>query len=200
MHIHMSVAQRGARPAGERVLAEVAARFQSEIKLVNKRRGAAADARSVLALIAADIAMGDECELSVAGEDEAATMQAMRQFIEHDLPGIDQPLPAKTADSQSVVLPPMLQKAAVKYLVARSLSSGIGQGAVVLAGALRLPEQLRLETSSGPRDRAGDRRTGDGGGLHGDPGQAGGRGLGHRGGGAQGTFGDYARFVIDEGN
>ena len=69
-----------ARPAS--YLADCANTFVSEITLTNRRSGVPANAKSVLAIIAADIRYEDECTLRVQGSDEQAALNAMRRFIE----------------------------------------------------------------------------------------------------------------------
>src|SRR5690348_11976203 len=78
-----------ARPAS--CLADYAKRFVSEMTLTNRRSGSAANAKSVLAIIATDIRHEDECTLRIQGTDEQAALNAMRRFIEEELPVCDEP-------------------------------------------------------------------------------------------------------------
>ena len=56
-----------ARPAS--VLEEVARGFGAEIVVTNKRTGRTANAKSVLAIIGAEIRHNDDCLVSVSGPD-----------------------------------------------------------------------------------------------------------------------------------
>src|SRR5215831_2218041 len=79
-----------ARPASQ--LAEAALAFECEITLTNLRSGAVANAKSVLALVAADIRNGDPCRLHTAGTGAAAALSSLRGFVEDVLPGCDEGL------------------------------------------------------------------------------------------------------------
>jgi len=56
-----------ARPASQ--LAEFASDFSSDLSLINLRTGIAANLKSTLAIISADIRSGDECSIRIAGSD-----------------------------------------------------------------------------------------------------------------------------------
>ena len=92
-----------ARPAS--YLADVANRFASDCSLTNERSGSMANAKSVLAIIAADIRHGDECRIRIHGIDEDAALGAMRRFIERDLPVCDEPAPEIVSNGAGGVLP-----------------------------------------------------------------------------------------------
>src|SRR5260370_35207155 len=92
-----------ARPASH--LAGVANGFASECALTNSRNGLAANIKSVLSLIAADIRMNDECRVRVSGEDEQPASAALQRFIEKDLPACDVPLADFIPKPGEVALP-----------------------------------------------------------------------------------------------
>lgn len=122
-----------ARPASH--LAEKAGRFACAIEFRNDRSGAVADAKSVLALIAADVHHQDPCRLRFEGDDAAAAREAMREFVTNALPDCDVPLP-ETASCGPVVLPRVLRDAVSRVVSGLPVSRGIGRGRLVIAGGL----------------------------------------------------------------
>lgn len=138
-----------ARPAS--YLADCANRFVSECFITNRRSGTSANAKSVLAIIAADIRHGDECCIQIRGVDEEAALSAMRRFIERDLPGCDQPVAEITTNGTGATLPRGLQRAAVSCHFGLGVSRGIGQGRVVVVGGISLPQELNREKQQDPR-------------------------------------------------
>jgi len=133
-----------ARPASQ--LAEVAARFASNITLINERTGAGANAKSVLAIVATGVRPNDACRIRVAGEDAESALAAIREFTANVLPACDEPLPAHVAGVE-VVVPRLLRKANVRWHTGTPVSRGIGQGVVVVAGGLALPTEVTREPS-----------------------------------------------------
>ena len=69
-----------ARPAS--VLAEAVRPFAARVELVKEASGRAADARSVLSVVALDVARGDACAIRAEGEDADHAIAAARQIIE----------------------------------------------------------------------------------------------------------------------
>jgi multiphosphoryl transfer protein len=118
-----------ARPASR--LAEVAKQFASSCELTNSRTGAAADLKSVLSTIAADVRLGDACLLRVQGADHPSAAAALRRFIAEELPGCDEPLAEATVPVSEPKLPRGLASTGTRYLSGLPASSGIGQGKVV---------------------------------------------------------------------
>jgi fructose-specific PTS system IIA-like component len=122
-----------ARPASH--LAETALKFACAIELRNDRNDAVADAKSVLALVAADVHHGDPCRLRFDGEDAAVASASMREFVTHALPACDVPLPAAPCCGP-VVLPRVLRDAVDRVVSGLPVSRGIGRGRLVIAGGL----------------------------------------------------------------
>src|SRR5690348_16671054 len=92
-----------ARPASQ--LAEFAGSFASELSLTNLRTGAAANLKSPLAIISADVRLGDECSVRIVGADEESARMAMRGYIDQNLPVSDQPLGASDENPKPIALP-----------------------------------------------------------------------------------------------
>jgi phosphoenolpyruvate-protein phosphotransferase len=133
-----------ARPASR--LADVAGRFAADITLTNERTGAVTNAKSVLAIVAADIKWTDACRLRSAGPDAEAADAALRDFITNVLPGCDEPLAVMPVGTE-VVLPRLLRAANVRWYAGTAACPGIGRGTVVLAGGLALPAHLAREAA-----------------------------------------------------
>src|SRR5438874_524507 len=138
-----------ARPAS--YLADCANRFGSDITLTNRRSGVPANAKSVLAIIAADIRYEDECTLRVQGSDEQAALNAMRRFIEEELPICDEPVATIEPNGAGGTLPRSLQQSALHAHFGVGVIRGIGQGKVVLVRGIALPQQLDHEKQESAR-------------------------------------------------
>src|SRR5271167_4839258 len=112
-----------ARPASS--LEEVSRDYASEIILVNQRTGRAANAKSVLAIISADIRHNDSCVFTVSGADEQEAMSAMTSFVDDTLPHCDDALPAIPALNGKSHLPLVLQNTNVTVFHGTPVVPGI---------------------------------------------------------------------------
>ena len=129
-----------ARPAS--ALEEVVRGFESEVILFNQRTRRAANSRSILAIVGADIRHDDPCIITVSGPDEQEAMATLAAFWDEQFPHCDAPLsPALPADDQ-VPLPPCLREAGATVYRGTPLVSGIGQGHAVRAGGFHVPATL----------------------------------------------------------
>ena len=81
-----------ARPAS--ALEEVASCFGSDIVLTNRRTGSSANAKSILAIVAADIRHRDDCRIQVSGTDEQNALAALSKFLRDEFPRCDDSLTA----------------------------------------------------------------------------------------------------------
>ncbi|WP_312952546.1 phosphoenolpyruvate--protein phosphotransferase [Superficieibacter sp.] len=123
-----------ARPASEfeqRVMA-----FRARFTFHNLRNQRQVDARSVLALIGADVLYQDACELLIDGEDEQAAHQALEAFIVNELAGCDEALPASASDAHQQPLPVFLAATTSRYLRGNGVSPGLATGIAVPLGAV----------------------------------------------------------------
>ena len=139
-----------ARPAG--ALEEVARNFASEVILVNQRTHHAANAKSILALLAADIRHLDPCLLTVHGPDERAGMTVLADFIDNQLPLSDQPLAPEIEAKRDVHLPACLAPAQLVLYPGTPVVSGIAPGRVFRVGAFRVPADLAEAPVSDPAE------------------------------------------------
>src|SRR5438105_9842834 len=132
-----------ARPASQ--LAEFAGDFASDLSLTNLRTGIAANLKSTLAIISADIRSGDECSIRVAGTDEASAGAALLGYITRDLPKSDEPLVEAGSERRSGPLPRALLATGIRCHFGTGVSPGIGKGASVVVGGMTLPSDLGSE-------------------------------------------------------
>ena len=137
-----------ARPASH--LAEIANQFASACAITNRRTGAEADIKSVLAAIAADVRPGDACVLRVEGGDQAAALAALRRFISEELPACDEPLAEAVPESSAPKLPRGLESSGARYLFGLPVSGGIGQGKAVVLGRIALTADFAGVPTDGP--------------------------------------------------
>lgn len=119
-----------ARPASR--LAEIARGFDAACLVTNARTGVTADVKSVLAVLAADVGVGDACLVRVDGRDEADAGAALRSFLQHELSGYeDAPTPVTT--EAAPILPRLLDTSGATWWRGLAVSPGVGIGRVVAA-------------------------------------------------------------------
>ncbi|MEX5791495.1 HPr family phosphocarrier protein [Providencia hangzhouensis] len=87
-----------ARPAS--AIEQKTACFQSDILLFNKSKLRQANAKSVLALVGADVAVGDECYFTISGDDENLAYEKLKIFIEQEFIHCDGLMPKKINQSK----------------------------------------------------------------------------------------------------
>ncbi|MGE5263620.1 MAG: HPr family phosphocarrier protein [Acidobacteriota bacterium] len=71
-----------ARPAA--LFVQSANKFRSRITIRNVKRGAAVNAKSILHVLTLGVGQGDEVEIAVEGEDEAAAAETLRHLLVSD--------------------------------------------------------------------------------------------------------------------
>jgi multiphosphoryl transfer protein len=141
-----------ARPAS--VFEEAMRDFSSEIILVNERNGRSANARSVLAIIGADIRHNDRCALKVSGPDEKEAFRALEVFVEKALPHCDDPLASDVASNGKFHLPSMALDSNVTVHTGTRVVGGVALGRIVQIGGFKIPPGLLL---NGDHDESGER-------------------------------------------
>ena len=137
-----------ARPASS--LEEVSRGFASEVSLLNQRTGRAANGKSVLAILSADIRQGDPCVLSVSGPDEEAAFAAMTAFVERTLPHCDDALAPVPAANGQTRLPPALRNSNVTLRHGTPMAPGVALGQIVQLSALKMPAAPAQEAPAEP--------------------------------------------------
>src|ERR1700761_5178977 len=126
-----------ARPAS--AIEEVVRNAASEVVLLNERTHHAANAKSILSIVAADVRHLDPCVITINGPDERQVMSALSDFIDNQFPLCDQPLQPEAAAQAEVKLPPCLANAQVVTYAGTTVVSGIAHGRVVRIGGFRVP-------------------------------------------------------------
>jgi phosphoenolpyruvate-protein phosphotransferase len=79
--------------------------FSSSVDWWNTRSDLRGNAKSALAIIATNTIRGDECQLTISGEDEQRALAALSAFIQDEFPHCDTPLPA----AESIEVQPVPQ-------------------------------------------------------------------------------------------
>ena len=136
-----------ARPAT--ALAAFCEPFEAIIQLTNTRTGEKASARSVLAMISADIRHGDHCSLSCEGSDAESALAALQSWVGQQLPHCDDDLEAEEADRSGVEVPRSLARLEPAFVSGAGFASGIGQGAAVVLSGPRLSAELLDQPGAG---------------------------------------------------
>jgi fructose-specific PTS system IIA-like component len=129
-----------ARPASS--LEEISRGFSSELILLNQRTGHAANGKSVLAIISADIRYNDQCILKISGPDEQEAMAAMSAFVKDTLLHCDDQTPAILTSNGKGHLPLGLRDTSVTVHEGTSVVPGIAQGRIVQVGGFKIPPAL----------------------------------------------------------
>lgn len=124
-----------ARPASQ--LAEAVRPFSARVELMKKSSRATADVRSVLSVVGLDVAYGDECVLSAAGDDANDAIAALQVLIEQ---GFGEAAAAgaerDARDNGAALLPSGLQRLGARWIPGRGISPGFAQGLIVIVRSL----------------------------------------------------------------
>lgn len=142
-----------ARPAS--ALEEVARHFAAEVLILNQRTGQAANAKSVLSLVGADIRFSDPCLLKVSGADEERAMATLGTFIRNTFPRHDETLPAIAPANGELRLPPVLSNTGARFRRGTPVVPGLAQGSIVFASGSSIGDGLEL---SGVGDVPGEQQ------------------------------------------
>ncbi|MCO5051053.1 MAG: phosphoenolpyruvate--protein phosphotransferase [Verrucomicrobiae bacterium] len=132
-----------ARPAS--ALEEVTRNFSAETSLINERTGYTANAKSVLAIVGADIRQGDRCRLVIGGRDADEAWVALRHFLQHKFPHCDVSLPGPVTMSDEIgELPRLLRQAGGRIHPGKPVVNGIGHGRLRRGQGLHLSKNIPL--------------------------------------------------------
>ncbi|MCW8331032.1 phosphoenolpyruvate--protein phosphotransferase [Photobacterium sp. SDRW27] len=124
-----------ARPAAE--LENRTKHFQCQITLLNTTKGTLANAKSVLALVGADVTLGDECQLQFEGSDQDLAYDRLHAYISNDFAHCDTPLETIETD-QGGALPISLAMANPDFVRGQIVCQGIGKGIPVIINQIDL--------------------------------------------------------------
>ncbi|MCB1220448.1 MAG: phosphoenolpyruvate--protein phosphotransferase [Planctomycetales bacterium] len=136
-----------ARPAS--ILAELATRFNADIRLLNERNNNSADVASVLDLVAAGVMHTDICLLRVDGRDSQPAYNALVEFITSSLADCDTPLPEANGNMGGGQLPHVLRGQVDNWLGGLAASSGIAIANAARSSGMKLPAGFSLPASLG---------------------------------------------------
>lgn len=125
-----------ARPASH--VEALCNQFTSDIIWQNQRTGISGNAKSVLSLIGTDTLLGDECLITIDGQDEDSAMNQLTQFIANEFPHCDAPLQNNESgsDAELALLPRNFSNLEVAHERGRAVSEGIGRGNLTIMGAV----------------------------------------------------------------
>lgn len=135
-----------ARPASH--VESLCNQFDSEINWQNQRTGLVGNAKSVLSLIGTDTLLGDECLLTIDGQDEEAALEQLKQFIGNEFLHCDEPLQTNQQENRELVpLPRNFSKLDANYIRGHAVSDGFGQGRLTAMGAINFDNLVDLPTA-----------------------------------------------------
>lgn len=134
-----------ARPAS--VIEQNTVVFQSDIILFNQSKTRQANAKSVLALVGADVTHGDECYFTISGHDENLAYAKLKAFIEHEFIHCDEKFPQKDKQEQSII-PVYLSRTTSQMVRGHGISQGIAKGKAVYVQSFDLQQIAWSEPSS----------------------------------------------------
>jgi multiphosphoryl transfer protein len=132
-----------ARPAS--ALEEVARSFTADVVLLNQRTGRAANAKSILSIVGADIRFSDPCLLKVNGMDEERAMAALGSFIRNTLPRQETSLPAIATGNRELRLPRGLEKSGAVFRRGTAVVPGIASGKIFHSSGFNVPTGLAID-------------------------------------------------------
>ncbi|QNP18827.1 fructose PTS transporter subunit IIA [Providencia rettgeri] len=134
-----------ARPAS--AIEQKTACFQSDILLFNKSKLRQANAKSVLALVGADVAVGDECYFTISGDDENLAYEKLKVFIEQEFIHCDGLMPKKDKPEQGMI-PIYLSWTSSQIIQGYGVSQGIAKGRAIYMKSFDLQKISLLEPSN----------------------------------------------------
>ena len=136
-----------ARPASH--VEQLCNTFAADIKWENTRTGNIANAKSVLSLIGTDTLQGDECIITISGEDEMQAIEKITHFIKTEFPHCDEALETTEETGDFAPLPRNLSNLSPAVVRGHSVSSGQGRGKLIQAGGINFDNFITLPSSKG---------------------------------------------------
>jgi phosphoenolpyruvate-protein phosphotransferase len=138
-----------ARPAG--IIQECAERNAAAVYWDNRRTGATADAKSVLALIGSDTLHNDPCRIRVEGPSEREALAELRHLLTEVLPRKEaEAAAAQAAPAGGGNIPRILALEGALYFAGVPASAGVVRGPVFIHAAAPELDPARLESSGWP--------------------------------------------------
>lgn len=137
-----------ARPAA--YIDELCNQFTAKITWENKRTGLSGNAKSTLSIIGTDTLKGDECVITIDGDDEEKALEKIQDFITNEFPDCDSPLQVNIEESGE--FPPLsrtLTNLAQNIMRGNPVSAGFGRGVLTKLGSVDLNALTDLPKSEG---------------------------------------------------
>ncbi|CAM3607612.1 phosphoenolpyruvate--protein phosphotransferase [Vibrio aquimaris] len=140
-----------ARPASH--VEALCNQFCSEITWQNQRTGMSGNAKSVLSLIGTDTLLGDECLITISGQDEDTALDQLKRFLTNEFPHCDEPLQnSQSSDVALAPLPRNFSNLNIDHQQGRAVSDGIGRGILSMMGAVNFDNLDNLPSALSPSD------------------------------------------------
>ncbi len=136
-----------ARPATR--LVGVTKEFSANITLTNERNGEQVNAKSILAVVSADVQHNDSVRIEASGPDRELAIQAIRDFCHNVLPTL-QDTSQPPADPTSASLPPSLAELDASWILGKPVSPGVGRGIVFHVAKPVIPESVMGDSTNTP--------------------------------------------------
>jgi fructose-specific PTS system IIA-like component len=137
-----------ARPAS--AIAEALRPFKARVQIVKESSGRSADARSVLSLVALDVAAGDGCLVKAEGEEAAEAIGALEALLERGLGEAVAEVALQAAQGAEARVPAGLRRLGVRWIAGRTISPGFAHGPVVV---VRIGATKGDERPAGPPEQ-----------------------------------------------
>jgi phosphoenolpyruvate-protein phosphotransferase len=139
-----------ARPAS--ALADALRPFDAHVEMVKESSGKSAEVRSVLSIVALDVAAGDVCVLRAEGEDAEQAIESLRTLIEEAF-GEAAGAAAEAAEAGPALsrVPAGLQRLGVKSIPGRGISPGFAQGQVMIVRTLAAGDEAPSQEPAAER-------------------------------------------------
>lgn len=122
-----------ARPASQ--LADALVPFEAHVTLTHLATGKTADMRSVLSVVALDVALGDTCLITATGRDAEAAIAAMRAAV--DAASDEDEAGAGGAEDDDKFVPAGLRRLNAKWTAGTPISPGTARGPVFIVRSLK---------------------------------------------------------------
>src|SRR5262245_17035820 len=119
-----------ARPAS--AMAAAIMPLDAGVVLTKRSSGRSADVRSVLSLVALDVAEGDACVIRAEGTDAEQAIEELKVLIGGGFNEAEAALTERAAAQAQAKVPAGLQRLGVRLVVGRPISAGFAVGAAVI--------------------------------------------------------------------
>ncbi len=138
-----------ARPASH--VETLCNRFNANIEWFNLRTERRGSAKSALALIGTSTIKGDDCQITIEGDDEQAAHQQLAQFLRDEFPHCDAPLPDAAAQEVTPI-PESLARLQPNLVQGNPVCAGSAGGVLIPLSAIDLNQLGALPVAGSIED------------------------------------------------